>query len=219
MTRPSRRFTRGDDFELRRLAASGAAVSQIAEALGRAASSIKSRARNIGVTSIAADPCRFTPAEDSALRELAASGTALRQIAEKLGRPPTSVKARARKIGAAIAARPCKPSKWSDQDCLFLDDAAHKWGWSLAAAAAMLGRSKKTVKQKCFVRGISFLNRNPRIVTFSFPRTFLPELQELATAYGMSVPGFCRAVVQTTITEQLVFAVLGFAPREEEPKG
>jgi hypothetical protein len=158
---------------------------------------------------------RFTKADDAELVRLCAAGATPRQIGAALSHPRSSIIGRAKILGAAVTTQRCCVRPWSREDIELLHDAAERFGWTLDATANILGRSRSTIKAKARERHVSFGRlKGTKPITFRLPAKIAAELEKAAAGYSMSAAGLARALVQTTVGEDIVVAVIGHHPKD-----
>ena len=156
-----RRWTASEDDLLRSGYESGLSCHAIATDLlagRRTPESVSARARKLGLATYART---WTDEEERALRQLALSGAAVSEAAQRLARTPEAIRRRARKLGVVLArdpvrghARPWRP----EEDALTRELA----GLHPARLARILGRSDQAIRRRRGVLGIN--SRSPHHV-------------------------------------------------------
>jgi hypothetical protein len=141
-------YTPADDEAIRRCFAEGHDVAALAVRLGRSVGAVRRHAETVG----AYRPfrrARWTPAEDAIVRDGYADGKTCATISRALpGRSPTSVAARAGRLGLSNYAR-----QWTATDDALLDRLTRA-GTPLPTVARALVRTPQALRRRCRQLGL-----------------------------------------------------------------
>lgn len=154
-----RRWSELEVARLKEASASGdAAFQEAAAELGRGLATARERLRSVGVFRRA----EWTAADDARLRALVEEGGRVNGIAAAMGRNPSSISTRARKLGLAFVA---EPQAWLACEEEALREIARRVGTGPAGIAEMVrvtARSARAVRNRLKALGIrSALRREP----------------------------------------------------------
>ena len=158
---------------------------------------------------------RWTPAEISALGELAARGARVGELAAVLRRPLLQTQRKARKLGITITR--LVPRVFTPPMVERLREMV-AIGHPAPSVAHNLGLTAEHVRRKCAAIGLRLKRATPTAeVRFGTTRTIFDELAREANVRGLSVAQLGRLVLETALRDEILGAIID-APPTKPPR-